>query len=304
MRVLVSVATALATVATALTMWPAPARADGCGQWTTRTVAEGLGSLENLEPDGTGGMLISASSRSAVERLTPDGTVTTVAADMPSPGGLRARGKFLYANTGDSAANGVLGNDDGTIERINLRTGARQTYASGLTMPNGLVFDAEGNAYTSRDLGVDATITRVRADDPAHPDFGWADLADTNGLAIDPTDTWLYVATTFNADAAVYRVRLDDPTVIERIAALGSLTDPLNGLDDMTIDRDGVLYIAANGMGRVWRLDPATGHACIIASGLTTTSAVKFGRGKGWAADHLYVSGFDGKVVELIPPAA
>lgn len=304
MRVKVCIALAIATLVTTLGA-TAPARAQECARWSMRTVVEGLGSLENLEPDGRGGMLISASSRSAVERLLPDGTRTTVAANMPSPGGLRVRGHILYANTGDSAANGVTGDESGTIERINLRTGARRTYTSGLSMPNGLVFDAEGNAYTSRDLGLDAAVTKVPADDPQRPDKQWAQLADTNGLAIDPTNTWLYVATTFNAEAAVYRIRLDDPTVIEKIAELGTLLgDPLNGLDDMTIDTEGILYITANGMGRIWRLDPGTGESCVIADGLQTPSAVKFGRGKGWAADHLFVSGFDGRIRELTPPAA
>ena len=294
----------LAALITASLLVALPAGAADCTSWTQRVVASGLGSLENLEPDGTGGMLISASSRSAVERLEPDGTRTTVASDMPSPGGLRVRGRTLYATTGDSAANGALGNDDGTIEKINLRTGRRRTYADGLTMPNGLVFDADGNAYTSRDLGTDAGITKVPAADPSQPEINWAQLPDTNGLAIDPTNTWLYAVETFTPESSVYRIRLDDPTVVETVAEIGTLLgDPLNGLDDMTIDADGVLYITANGMGRVWRLDPATGAACIIASGLQNPSAVKFGSGPGWAADHLYVSGFDGRIVELTPPA-
>lgn len=293
----------LAAVVTASTLVGVPAGAAECTAWTPRVVASGLGSLENLEPDGAGGMLISASSRSAVERLEPDGTRTTVAADMPSPGGLRVRGRMLYANTGDSAANGVLGSDDGTIEKINLRTGRRTTYAEGLTMPNGLVFDADGNAYTSRDLGTDAGISKVPADNPSQPEINWAKLPDTNGLAIDPTNTWLYAVETFTAESTVYRIRLDDPAVVETVAEIGSPADPLNGLDDMTIDAQGVLYITANGTGRVWRLDPGTGAACIIASGLQNPSAVKFGSGPGWSADHLYVSGFDGRVVELTPPA-
>ena len=282
---------------------PAAGAAEPCAPWTQRIVLAGLGSLENLEPDGRGGMLISASSRSAVERVLPDGRVETVATGMPSPGGLRVRGHTLYATTGDSAANGVLGDTSGTIERIDLRTGVRRTYTSGLSMPNGLVFGPGGDAFTSRDLGLDATITRIPAKDPANPQFGWADLPDTNGLAVDPTGTWLYVATTFNADAAVYRIPFADPTRIERIATLGGLTDPLNGLDDMTIDAAGVLYLTANGMGRVWRLDPATGASCILASGLQNPSAVKFGAGPGWAADRLYVVGFDGALRELSPPS-
>ena len=305
MRRMLSLSLAIAAVVTTLSAAPVGAGvAADCEPWEVRTVAEGLGSLENLEPDGRGGMLISASSRSAVERLLPDGTTTTVAADMPSPGGLRVRGKFLYANTGAGAANGVLGQPDGTIERINLRTGKRRTYADGLTMPNGLVFDQDGNAYTSRDLGHNAGITRVRAEDPRNPDINWAKLPDTNGLAVDPTNTWLYAVETFTPDSAVYRIRLDDPTVIETVAKLSTvLGDPANGLDDMTIDAAGVLYITANGMGRVWRVDPATGASCIIASGLQNPSAVKFGAGEGWDSNHLYVSGFDGRIRELVPPA-
>ena len=92
--------------------------------------------------------------------------------------------------------------------------------------------------------------------------------------------------------------------MIGRVAAVGTLLDPANGLDDMTIDATGVLYITANGMGRVWRVDPVTGESCIIASGLQNPSAVKFGRGPGWASNHLFVSGFDGKIVELIPPVS
>ena len=294
----------IAAAALAATMVAAPAGAADCTRWTQRVVASGLGSLENLEPDGTGGMLISASSRSAVERLEPDGTRTTVAANMPSPGGLRVRGRTLYANTGAGAANGVLGTTDGTIQKINLVSGKRRTYTDGLTMPNGLVFDADGNAYTSRDLGMNAGITKVPVDNPKQPAINWAQLPDTNGLAVDPTNTWLYAVETFTAESRVYRIALADPTVVETVAELGTLLgDPVNGLDDMTIDADGVLYITANGMGRVFRLDPLSGASCIIADGLQNPSAVKFGRGSGWAADRLYVSGFDGRIVELRPPA-
>lgn len=271
-----------------------------CVPWTMRTVADGLGSLENLEPDGTGGMLIGASSRNAVERLMPDGSRTTVAS-VRAPGGLRVRGQTLYAVTGGSFVAGLTG-AEGTVDAIGLRIGEHVTYSRPLEFPNGLVFEPDGDAYVSRDFGEDAHITRIPASDPMHPDTRWAALKDTNGLAIDPTNTWLYASTTFNAEAAVYRVLLDDPAVIERIAELGSLTDPFNGLDDMTIGNDGELYITANGMGRIWQLDPETGERCIIASGLQNPTAVKFGRGPGWPADHLFVSGWDGRIRELAPP--
>jgi hypothetical protein len=97
------------------------------------------------------------------------------------------------------------------------------------------------------------------------------------------------------------RVSLTDPTHIERVASMGSG----NGLDDMTVGRDGIVYVAVNRLppdGEVISFDPRTRKSCVIASGLGSPSSVKFGRGTGWAADRLYVVGIDGNVLELTPP--
>jgi hypothetical protein len=85
---------------------------------------------------------------------------------------------------------------------------------------------------------------------------------------------------------------------------VATLSDPgPKGLDDLTIDSNGILYVAANLTGEVIRVDPASGKHCVIASGMQNTSSLKFGRGPGWRADSLYVTGFDGIVRELAPPA-
>jgi hypothetical protein len=272
-----------------------------CAPWTQRTVKSGLGSLENLEFDGDGGLLISASDHDAIERMTPDGKVTTLVPDVTSPGGQRVRGRTLFFNTGDSAQAGLLNQPSGTIERFDLDTGKRSTYASGLTMPNGLAILPNGDFVTSRDLGSGTGITRIPHDDPAHPQTNWAQLNDQNGMAVDPTGTWLYADQTFTMDSNVLRIRIANPS---ETAVVASLADGgPKGLDDLTIDRDGILYVAANLTGEVFRLDPASGRHCAIATGLQNPSSLKFGRGPGWAAGSLYVVGFDGLVRELTPPA-
>src|SRR3954468_17097053 len=104
-----------------------------CDPWKQRTVKADLGSLENLEFDDTGGLLLSATGPGAIERLTPDGTVSTLVPDVNAPGGQRVVGLTLYFNTGDAPQSGLTGTPDGMLDRFDLGTHARSTFASGLT---------------------------------------------------------------------------------------------------------------------------------------------------------------------------
>ena len=292
---------ALAVAVAVLVAAPAARAADPCARWTDRVIASGLGSLENVEADGIGGLLVSASDQDAIVRLARDGKATTLVKDVSSPGGLRVRRGVLFFNTGDTLASGLNDRPDGTLERFDLRTRKRTVYARNIIMPNGLVFLPNGDALTSRDIGGPPAIYVVPRADPAHH-RAWAQTDDSNGMAVDPSGRFLYVNQTFKHDSPVLRIPIANPGKIEVLARVGEF----KGLDDMTIDRAGVLYLAANGTGEIVRLDPRTKRSCTIAGGAAAgwrnTSAVKFGCGPGWRSDRLYAVGFDGVVHELIPP--
>ena len=282
---------------------PIAAAADPCSGWTMKTIFSGLGVVEYALPDGSGGLLISSSSRNDIERLQRDGSSTVYLPGVKAPGAMVRRGGQLYVTTGDAAQSGATNTADGTILRVDLATKQVATYAAGLVMPNGMTFSAAGDAYVTRDIGTASQVVRVPQSDPAHPQTMWANQGDTNGVRVDPTQTWLYVSTTFNQPAGVYRIRLSDPSQIQLVASLAGTGNPLpKGLDDMTADAAGNLFITANGSGEVLRLDPLTRASCVLASGLQNPSAVEFGAGPGWPADHLFVSGFDGTIRELTPP--
>lgn len=289
-------------LAAALAWAPAAGAADQCARWGDRVVTEGLGSLENVEVDAHGGLLVSASDQDAIVRITRDGKSRTLVPNVTSPGGLRVRAGVLWFNTGDAAQSGLLDRADGTLERFDLRTRKRTVVARNIIMPNGLVFLPNGNALTSRDLGGPPAIYVVPKRHPAQH-RAWANTDDSNGMAVDPTGRYVYVNQTFKFDSPVLRIPTRNPRKIEVLAQVGSA----KGLDDMTIDRDGILYLAANATGEIIRLNPRTKRACTIAggvdSGWRSTSAVKFGCGPGWRSDHLFAVGFDGVVHELTPPA-
>lgn len=154
-----------------------------CQAWTIRTIASGLGVLENLTFDGHGSLFISATQSGAIERMTPDGRITTLVPNVSYPGGLVVRGDLLYFNTGNSPQAGVLGTYDGTIDTFNLDTGARTIWSRKLVMPNGLAFLPDGSAVVTRIKPVLETptgMTRITPADPTDPEYNWVPLSDTN----------------------------------------------------------------------------------------------------------------------------
>jgi glucose/arabinose dehydrogenase len=277
----------------------ATAAGPGCHTWTRSTVATGLGTLENLGFDGRGGLLLSSGTLGGpgkVLRRTPDGATTTLVANLTGPGGIVVAGSTAYFTTGNGITSGLLGSKDGTIESVDLDTGARATVATGLTMPNGMIAGPEGGFLVSRDLGSSTRMTEVRADGTRAT---YAPSAtSTNGMAYDAARHRLYVDSTFNPTTTISVIDTLHPTARPRVITLPGL-GPLNGADDLTLGADGYLYVALNVAGKVVRVDPDTGGVCTLTSGLPFPSSVRFGAGPGWDAESLYVTSFTGKVSRL-----
>jgi hypothetical protein len=281
---------------------PLARHASRCATWRMHTVASGLGILESLLPDRHGGMLLSSSTNNAVERLTPSGKLTTIVA-ADSPGQLVWHGKRVFVPTGDAATSGALGRDDGALQLLNLKHGTLTPYATGLTMPNGLALDAEGNAYVTRDVGTGTGITRIAAAGKHTVTTKWATLSDTNGIAIRRASKTMYVDQTFTENAPVIAISMRHPARRKQVADLSSLGSAVpKGLDDLIMGRHGMLYLPANSAGEVFSVNPKTRQACLIASGLENPSAIAVGTGHGWRKGSLFVCGFDGTVRELDPP--
>ena len=59
--------------------------------------------------------------------------------------------------------------------------------------------------------------------------------------------------------------------------------------DGLALDEHGRVYVAANGFGQIWRVDPSSGESVLIAENMPGAASIAFGRG---AFDHeaIYVT--------------
>jgi sugar lactone lactonase YvrE len=105
-----------------------------------------------------------------------------------------------------------------------------------------------------------------------------------NGMAEAADGKALYVAQIFrrinpiDQDDRLWRITLVDgqpggaPELVFRTGGAG-------GLDGLAMDEQGRIYVAANREGRLWRFDPRTGSAVIIAENVPGIASLAFGAG-------------------------
>jgi DNA-binding beta-propeller fold protein YncE len=303
---------AVLALSTALTVPSAASAATAgtdCPQWTMSTVASGLGlPLENLAFDGRGGLLVSATLYSGplvgkIDQVTPDGQVSTPIPNVNGPGAIETRGSTVYYTTGHNTISGLLGLTDGTIDTLDLDTGRISTWATGLTMPDGMALLPDGDAVTSDLIGPKTGVSLVRRSAPNAPVVFGPNIPGPNGLAVSNDGRTLYVASSLNPFSQVYEIDLANPYNPEpRTLTIDASIWPATFVDDLTVGRDGMLYTVGE-HGNVYRIDPDTGASCAIAHNDILGSSVRFGAGPGWDPASLYSTGFDGTVRRLTPPS-
>lgn len=279
---------------------PTATAAPACVPWAVSTVASGFGVLENLAFADDGSMLLSETSLlgpGRIHRVTADSARSVAVDDVLAPGGLVVDGQTLYFTTGNRAAAGLFDIHDGTVDTLDLVTGARATYANGLVGPNGLAKAANGDFFATRNVGRDVGLTMVPRTSPHTPSVVRTDLGTANGIAADG-DT-LYVGNTFEPELRITVLDAGDPAGAARILPVDGF-GPFTASDDLSVGPDGQIYLAQNLASRVLRIDPHSGSACVIGTGLPLTSSVDFG-GPGWDTDALYATSFDGTVRKLSP---
>ncbi len=229
----------------------------------------------------------------AVWEVTTDGSARKLT-DLASNLGLAAIGErdILAADFGPTNAFRNQRNNDGIVWRITPE-GVKTPYITGLGDPNAILVRADGSVLVSDDATNEIFIfdeqngLRLFSTAINHP----------NGIVLSHDGKTLYVAQIFKSirpvirDDSLWAIELDPegnpaPKAPNRVARTG----PMAANDGLEIDKEGRIYVAANGpAGEVWRYDPATENIALIAGDMPGAASLVFGRG---AFDHqsLYVT--------------
>jgi sugar lactone lactonase YvrE len=258
-----------------------------------KTLISGRGTLESVIVDRRGRLYFTDVTAGELLRVNhPGAKPIPVVKNIDAPGGLAFDHGKLIVGYGDAIATASAIDPQAGLIIYNPKTGGSHTLIEGTQMSNGIARGPDGAIYASSDVGLG--IDRV-ADGEVQ--INWASIASPNGLSVSRDGRWLYANQTF-FPAQISRIEIADPSNVQVYAKPGP-ADIAAGLDGMTRDRTGTLYVAANGGGAVWRVGTDR-SICSLGSGFNQPSAVALGHGRrGFSKHNLYAVDFGGELIEL-----
>ncbi|TAK91140.1 MAG: hypothetical protein EPO09_16265 [Aquabacterium sp.] len=282
----------------ALAVWVSAAQASDPGMpdcadvGALRVLDDNQGAIESLAFLPSGRLVFGNNFSGKVQRKdSPSSGPVVVAEGLTWPGGIVVNTEHeIMIGTGNGLGGLVPSLGLAGVARVNLDTGVVTPVIKGLSMANGLVRSAEGTYYASDDLG--KSLDRVLPDGTVQRKW----LAqNSNGLALSKDGRTLYVNQFL--PAGIKAVNLADGQVRDHAKVPSQRS--LAGLDGLTIDEHGNLYVVAYFSGEIWRATPQ-GSLCRLVSGLSLPSAVAVGQaGQGFQADSLYIVSHSGSLMEL-----
>src|SRR5262249_23226964 len=105
-----------------------------------QTLAQGLARPVGAAVEADGSLLVADETAKAIARIPAQGGPAQIVARIPTPDDVvtDARGNIYAITTGDNA-----------LYHIDASTGATQVLLSGMSGPQGIIFDADGNLVIS-----------------------------------------------------------------------------------------------------------------------------------------------------------
>ncbi|MFV8752686.1 SMP-30/gluconolactonase/LRE family protein [Nannocystaceae bacterium ST9] len=219
-------------------------------------------------------------------------------AKVPYALGLAARpeGGFVVASIGLNDPDV----DDGAVYVVDAE-GPATLLATGIASPNFIALAPEGSAFVSDDFD-NTRVFRVTPEGALSVVI--ENVESPNGMAYSPAGDLFYVASTFTPLGQLTRYEVDgeglpiEATGVE-ILQLGQASTP----DGIAVDANGMVYVAANIPGQLWRVDGSADtlqDGELVAEGLGSPASLAFGKGPGFDPCSIYLTQlFGGQVIRV-----
>lgn len=238
---------------------------------------------EGIAFNGQGDLYVAGNQ--ALWRVDTAGNVTKIA-DLYTNLGLAPIGErdILMADFGPTNRFNHGPNADGIVWRITPEGEKRRVVDGGIGDPNFVLVLADGSFLVSDD----ATDEIFLVDREGTLSLFTDAIGHPNGMALSADGSTLYVAQIFTSlrplviDDRVWALPQVDgapagePTVVARLGERAAN-------DGLAMDELGRIYVAANGQGKIWRIDPTDGRTTLIAEDMPGVASLAFGKG---AFDH------------------
>ncbi len=233
---------------------------------------------EGVAFNGEGNLFVTANR--ALWVVAKSGEVTKVV-DLYSNLGLAPIGErdILVADFGPTNIFRDGENDDGIVWRVSPE-GEKRIVAIGIADPNFILVMEDKTLLVSDD-----GINHIYSVDSAGEVALYSDqINHPNGMVVSLDGKFLYVAQIFQRinpivpDNRVWRIALEKGIPVgsaEMVASPGK-----GGHDGLAMDSKGRIYVAGNGEGKIWRIDPATGESILIAENMLGVASLAFGEGE------------------------
>ena len=235
---------------------------------------------EGIAFNGEGELFVAGNA--ALWRVSTEGDITKVA-QLYTNLGLAPIGErdILMADFGPTNRFNHGPNVDGIVWRITPEGDTTRVVDGGIGDPNALLVFEDGSFLVSDD----ATDEIFLVDTNGRMTLFTDAVGHPNGMVLSLDGATLYIAQIFTSlrplviDDRIWALSLEDgaatgePTVIARLGE-GAANDGL------AMDERGRIYVAANGQGKIWRLDPPNWEATLIAEDMPGVASLAFGKGE------------------------
>jgi sugar lactone lactonase YvrE len=244
---------------------------------------------EGIAFNGAGDLFVAGNA--ALWQVDTAGEATKIAV-MYSNLGLAPIGErdILMADFGPSNRFNLGPNADGIVWRVTPEGDTTRVVDGGIGDPNFVMVLADGSFLVTDD----ATDEILWVGEDGQPRLFTDAVGHPNGIALSNDGSTLYVAQIFESlrptvtSGKVWAVPLEDGDLAGLPELLVDLGDGAAN-DGLALDEHGRVYVAANGVGQIWRVDPPSGESVLIAENMPGAASIAFGRG---AFDHeaIYVT--------------